>query len=297
MSAAATDWLVDAYDWSVDSVRSVLGFPALPPRLVKLEFDRPPTVRIAGALRTEMRRTFHAVLRVEQDGQALFEGSPPRNGCIGVTPLTGALMRVMVKQESRNPVARHGTTVTEAIFEPKPNGPAIEKFDVPAKVPFGSPLAVAWHAPQAQRVRLAMIEDGNAEDSVGPPGGQTLLHPARPGRVLLRLTAENSWGQTTVSKHVVVVAPQVRIALPLGATIAGHPGDTARFEWRVTGAESVWLITPDMEQARRVDADSALFVTLGWQPAEFHLIARGYAGAERSAVLRAVPQPFACLED
>jgi hypothetical protein len=295
--SAATDALVDFYDWTVDSVRAALGFPALPPLLGKLEFDRQPKVRVAGALRMETRRTFHASLLIEQDGTVLFEGPPPRNGRIGVTPLTGSIMRVQAKLEARNPAARHGMTVTEAIFEPLPNGPAIEQFTAPAKVAFGAPLAVAWQAPVAQRSHLAMIEDGNVEDSVGPPSGQALLHPTRPGRVLLRLTAESSWGQSITTRHVVVVPPQLRIALPRGATIAGHPGDTARFEWRVSGEESVWLITPDTEQAQQVDPDSALIVTLGWRPAEFHLIARGYGGTERSAVLRTVPQPFACLEE
>jgi hypothetical protein len=295
--SAAVDWLVDAYDWSVDGIRAALGFPPLPPQLVKLEFDQQPKVRVVGALRMQTRRAFHSSLLIEQDGVAVFEGPPPRNGRIGVMPLTGSIMRVQTKLEARNPAARHGMTVTEAIFEPLPNGPAVEQFEAPAKVAFGEAIAVAWHAPTAQRAHLAMIENGNVEDSVGSPNGQMLVHPTRPGRVLLRLTAESSWGQTTVTRHVIVVPPQLRITLPLGATIAGHPGDTARFEWRVSGAESVWLVTPDAEQARQVDPDSALIVTLGWRPAEFHLIARGYGGTERSVVLRTVPQPFACLEE
>jgi hypothetical protein len=65
----------------------------------------------------------------------------------------------------------------------------------------------------------------------------------------------------------------------------------------VSGAESVWLLAPDAEQPQQVDAECCLFVTLGWRPAEYLLIARGYGNAERSAVLRAVPQPFACLEE
>jgi hypothetical protein len=206
-------------------------------------------------------------------------------------------MRVHAKLESRNPAARHGTTVTEAIFEPRPNGPAVAQFNAPAKVPFGEAVAVAWHAPAAQRVHLAMIEDGNVEDSIGLPSGQILVTPTRPGKLLLRLTAENDWGQTTITKRVEVMAPRLRLELPHGDARAGHPGDTVRFVWRVSGAESVWLIAPDAEQPQQVDADSALNVTLGWRPAEYLLIARGYGNAERSAVLRAVPQPFACLEE
>jgi hypothetical protein len=295
--SARLDWLVDAFDLGIDAVRGICGFPQLPPQLVKLECDREPTVRVATGLRLETRRTFHAFLRVEQDGQVLFEGSPPKNGRVGITPLTGALMRVHAKLESRNPAARHGTTVTEAIFEPRPNGPAVAQFNAPAKVPFGEVVAVAWHAPAAQRVHLAMIEDGNVEDSIGLPSGQILVTPTRPGRLLLRLTAENSWGQTTVTKRCEIVAPKLRIELPHGDARAGHPGDIVRFVWRVSGAESVWLIAPDAEQPQQVDADSALNVTLGWRPAEYLLIARGYGNAERSAVLRAVPQPFACLEE
>jgi hypothetical protein len=294
--SARLDWLVDAFDLGIDAVRGICGFPQMPPQLVKLECDREPTVRVATGLRLETRRTFHAFLRVEQDGQVLFEGSPPKNGRVGITPLTGALMRVHAKLESRNPAARHGTTVTEAIFEPRPNGPAVAQFNAPAKVPFGEVVAVAWHAPAAQRVHLAMIEDGNVEDSIGLPSGQILVTPTRPGRLLLRLTAENSWGQTTVTKRCEIVAPKLRIDVPRTAA-AGHPGDTVRFQWRVSGAESVWLIAPDAEQPQQVDAECCLFVTLGWRPAEYELLARAYGGAQRSVTLQAVPQPFACLEE
>ena len=92
-----------------------------------------------------------------------------------------------------------------------------------------------------------------------------------------------------------MIAPTLRIALPRPAVQVGHPGDEVRFEWRVTGARSVWLVTPDSDRPQPVGEDSFLFVTLGWRPAEFQLIARGYGGAERSAVLRAVPHPYACL--
>jgi hypothetical protein len=289
------DLAVDGFDWTIDALRGVCGFPPLPPELVKLRFDASPTVRVATGLRLETRRTFYAFVRIEQGGLSLFEGSPPRNGSIGVLPLTGALMRVHVRLESRHTTARHGSCVTEAIFEPLPNGPVIERFDVPAKVPFGGSVACAWHVPAAERVHLAVIEDGKVDDRLGPPSGQMLLEPALPGRLLLRLTAENSWGQTMASRSVEVIAPKLRIALPRPAVQAGHPGDDVRFEWRVTGARSVWLVAPDSDRPQRVGEDSFLFVTLGWRPAEFQLIARGYGGAERSAVLRAVPHPYACL--
>ena len=40
-----------------------------------------------------------------------------------------------------------------------------------------------------------MIEYGQVDDRLGPPSGQMLLEPALPGRLLLRLTAENYGGR------------------------------------------------------------------------------------------------------
>jgi hypothetical protein len=293
----ALDLAVDSFDWTIDALRRVLGFPPLPPQLLKLTFDQQPTVRVATRLRLETRRTFHTFLLVEQDGRVLFEGTPPARGGVGVRPLTGGLMRVHVKLESARGAALHGCTVTEAIVEPLPNGPAVERFDAPSKVRVGEYVACAWHVPAAEWVRLAIIGDDNVTDSPGPSSGQILLNPARPGRMFLRLTAENAWGKTSVSRSVEVVAPKLRITLPRGGVQSGHPGEDVRFEWRATGAASVWLIGPDSDQPQPVGEESCLFVTLGWRPAEFQLIARGYDGAESSAVLRAVPQPFACLEE
>jgi hypothetical protein len=77
---------------------------------------------------------------------------------------------------------------------------------------------------------------------------------------------------------------------------AGHPGEERCFEWRATGAESMWLIAPGCEAPQPVPEDGILIVTLGWRPAEYRVIARGYGGNEVAATLRAVPLPFACLE-
>lgn len=289
--------VVDTFDWTIDALRAVFGFAPLPPQLARLAFDRQPTVRIATMLRLETRRTSHAFVRVEQAGQVLFEGAPPRQGGIGILPLAKAVMHVHVKLESRHPMARHGCTVTEAMFEPLPNGPRVERFDAPSKVPFGTGLPCAWHAPAAERVRLAVIANGNVDERPAPPCGQMLLQPSRPGRMLLRLTAESAWGQSSVSRSVKVVPPKLRIALPRPAAQSGHSGDEVCFGWDVTGAESVWLIAPGSDRPLPVGADDFLFVTLGWRPAEFQLIARGYGGRERSVVLRAEPHPYACLEE
>jgi hypothetical protein len=295
--SSALDIVVDAFDWAVDGLRWLVGLPALPPELLKLEFEQPPTVRVPARLRTEMRRTFHAFLRIEQDRDILFEGAPPRNGTIIVTPLTGALIRAHLKQESRHPAARHSSIVTEAFFAPLPYGPPL-RIDVVSKILFGNPLACGWHAPMAERVRLAAIEDANVADHLGPPSGQILLHPTRPGRLVLQFTAESEWGQTTITRTVEVVVPKLRITLLRLAVQAGHPGQEVWFEWRTFGADSVWLISPACEKPQRLrDTEGGvLAVTLGTRPAEFRLIAKGYGGAETSVLLRAVPQPFACLE-
>ena len=64
-------------------------------------------------------------------------------------------------------------------------------------------------------------------------------------------------------------------------------------------AESAWLIPPGSaapERLRETDG-GFLDIKLGSRPVEYQIVARGYGGAERSVVLRAVPQPFALLED
>lgn len=292
------DAAVDLYDRSIDALRAAIGLEPLPPQLVKFEFDQPPRVRVPVGVRIETRRAFHADLRIEQDDVILFEGAPPHRGRVIVVPLTGARLHLRLSLESRHPLARHGRVITELMCQPLPNGPPIEGFDVPRQIIWGDNIACAWHAPAAECVRVALIENGNAEERIGPASGQIVFRPVRPGRVLLRLTAETEWGQTTLTRTVKVVVPKLQIALQRPAVQSGHPGDVVTFEWRSFGAETVWLIPPGSDEPQQHrDKDGGLLpVTLGWQRAEFHLIARGYGGAERRAVLRAVPQPFACLD-
>ena len=287
--------MVDTYDWTVGAVRAALRLPPFPPDIIHLGFDGPLTVRVATPLRFHTRRAGRLNLCVEQDQLTLFEGTVARNGRTGIMPLTGALVHVRLQVESRDPSACRGVSF-ETFCEPLPNGPAVEQFDVAAEAPLGGSVACAWHAPAAERVDLAVIEDGNIAVHSGPPSGQMLISPTQPGLLMLRLTAASEWGQTIVTRAIEITAPPLRITLPHPEVQAGHPGDEVRFAWQVTGADSVWLVGPDSHAPQPVGADSFLFVTLGWRPAEFELIARGYGGAERSASFRAVPQPFACLE-
>jgi hypothetical protein len=297
MSAASA--AVDFYDRVVDSVRAVLGWAPFPPAVLKLEFESPPTVRVPTALNVQYRRAVYAFLRIEQGGAALFEGPVPADGKVGVMPMTPAPIGVHLALESRDPLARHGTVVTETVFEPLANGPAIHSFTAPAQATFGDGIACAWSAPRAERVHLAVIEGNNAADHVLPATSQILLPPpGRPGRVLVRLTAECSWGQTTLTRAVDVGVPPVRLMLLREPLQYGEPGQKLIFEWRTDGADSVWLIEPDCEAPRKFDSKDGglLAVTLGLEPTEFQVIARGYGGAEESVVLRAVPHASACLE-
>jgi hypothetical protein len=183
------------------------------------------------------------------------------------------------------------------VFEPLANGPSIERFDLPRTISLGENLTCGWHAPAAKRVHLAIIGNGEIAEHIEPASGQIVLSPHRPGRLRLRLTAEAEWGQATLVRSVDVIVPKLRIMLMCPAVQAGHPGEEVRFEWRTFAADNVWLVPPDGGDPQLLPHhDGFLSVTLGWQPVEFRLVARGYAGAECNAVLRAEPQPFASLE-
>jgi hypothetical protein len=287
------DLLVDAYDRVIDSLRQLAGLPPLPPLLLKLEFEQRPTVRVPTGLRIEMRRTFHAFLRVEQDRNILFEGSPPRDGRVVIVPLSGALIRVHLEQESRYPTARHGRIVTETIVEPLANGPPLE-VTAPATALFGGPLACGWHSPTAERVHLAAIEDAGITEYVGSPSGQILLHPTRPGSRALRLTAENQWGQTTIKRTVEVVVPKLRIALLSPTQLVGRPGQPVRIEWRAEGAREVWFVAPARGLTKKVTDEHALETWFGIEPEELRFIARAlHSAEEHSATVTLLPSPFA----
>lgn len=290
--------VADACDWAADTVRMyVFGLPAHSPEILKLAVDE-LTVRRAAKVQLEARWTCRAFLRVRQGNEILFEGPVPRNGRVTIIPLTPALVELNVTLESRQPAARYGTLRFASVLEPAPNGPPIESFTAPATVTLGGDIGCGWSVPQADRVRLTAIQDGEVVDNIGPPIGQLVVPAPRSGRVLLRLTAETGWGSSTLTRTCTVAPPDLRLILLRPAVQYGYPGQTLRYEWKMTGAESGWLIGPADDAPQRLpDKDGGfLFVKLGLRPAEFQVIARGHGGAERSVLLRALPNPVACLE-
>ena len=288
---------VDTYDWLVDLVRRLFGSAPLPPELLKFAVTNELTVRRAADVVIETRRARQANLRVRQGDEFLFEGPAPRDGKVRIEPLTPDPVELQISLEPRDPLA--GTLRFESVLEPAPNGPPIERFDVPATITLGDDIAFGWSAPRAERVRIAVIRDGEVTDHVGSPIGELAVPAPRPGRVLLRLTGEASWGQSTLTKTVTVAAPKLKLILLRPAVQAGSPGESVRFEWRMMAAESAWLIPPGSAAPERLRETEGGFldIKLGSRPVEYQIVARGYGGAERSVVLRAVPQPFALLED
>jgi len=287
---------VDFVDWIVDFGRGLIGLPPRPPELLVFGFDEKPKVRVLTTLRIQTRRAVLTHVLVEQDRTAIFDGLVSRDSGAGVLAQTGATMKIRVTLEGRNPAARNGKLVMESLVDPEPNGPPIERFDVPGKVIFGDPISCAWESATAERARLAMIEDANVKESIEGPRGQVLVYPSRPGRLILKLTAESSWGTRSESRIVRVAPPKLRLWAPAGTERAGHPGEKIGFEYRTENATEVWLTSPGCKTPQKAPKSGVLFVVVGWRPAEFLLIARGQGGIERAVTFRAVPQPFAILE-
>ena len=288
--------VVDVCDFWVDTGRGWLGMQPLLPQLLKFKFSKPPKVREAVEIEIETRRTRLLFLRARQGGEILYEGPVPAEGMITIIPLTPEPIEFQITLEPRHPAGRPQRH--ESVLEPAPNGPAIERFDAPASVTLGDGIGCGWAAPRAGQVRLAVIQDGAVADHIGTPIGELVVPAPRPGKVLLRLTAEASWGQSTVTRKVTVVAPQLKLILLRPAFQVARPGETVRFEWRTMAAESAWLVPPGAAapEPLRDKTGGFLDITLGSRVVEFQVIARGYGGAERRVVLRAVPDPIACLE-
>jgi hypothetical protein len=293
---SASGAALDAYDWLVDAVRGLFGLRPLPQEILKLSVDE-LTVRRAANVVIETRRARMAFLRARQDNEILFEGPAPRDGKVAIQPLTPNPVELQAIVEPRHPA--NGVLRFESVLEPAPNGPSIDRFDTPATVMLGDDIACGWAAPCSERVRLAAIQDGKVTDHIGPPIGELVVPAPWPGRVQLRLTAEASWGKSILTKTVTVAAPKLRLVLLRPAVQVGCPGDFVRFEWRMMANESAWLIGPPPAAPQRIPDKNGGFldVKLGWRPVEYQIVAQGYGGAERSAVLRAVPQPFAALEE
>jgi hypothetical protein len=293
MSAAAA--AVGVFDWGVDVLRGLFGLAPHPPELLNFAVDQ-LIVQRAAYVTLEARRTRQATLQILQVNNILFTGPAPRDGKARFVPLTQDPVELEAVLEPRHPA--NAIVRFETVLVPEPNGPAIDRFDVPAIITLGDGITCLWDAPRAESVQFAVIQDGAITGhTVSPVGQMVLPAPALPGTVTLRLTAECGWGQTTLVRTVAVAAPELKLVLLQPAAQCGYPGDRVRFEWKAEAAESLWLFAPGANP-KRLDRDGGILdVTIGLQPMEFQVVARRYGGVERSAVLRAIPDPLACLEN
>jgi hypothetical protein len=288
--------VVDACDFTVDVWRVWLGMQPLLPQLLHFKFDKPPKVREAVEIEIETRRTRLVLLRARQGGEILHEGPVPGEGKVTIVPLTPEPIEFQITMEPAHPAGR--LQRHESVLEPLPNGPAIESFDAPSTVTLGGDIGIGWVAPRSEQTLLAVIQNGGVSESIGPPIGQLVVPAPLPGKVLLRLTAKASWGTSTTTKIVIVAPPRLGLTLLEPAVQVGLPGQTLRFEFKASGADSLWLIGPASDPPVRFpDNDGGrLLVKLGDRPEEFTVVARGYGGAERHVVLRALPNPLALLD-
>jgi len=258
------------------------------PRVRLCRFARTPRAGKPARLRIRTKHADNVYLRVRQDqGGVLAEGEIPPNAVVTVTPATPEVLRISLTLEARDDVTPQNV-VYETCVRPRASAPAFARLEVPRRVLFGDAVTAVWDAPKAGAVVVHSDDGDGPAERQGAAAGVITLHPQRPGRLVLRFTAQGADGTTTKSRIVRVIAgrPCIEVDRPV---ICGAPGSGVSFAWRIRYAREAWIEAPTRQDREGVALCGGLTVRLGTTAESFRLVAVGHDGRLRSTRLTAVP--------
>lgn len=280
---------VSGTGWMPQEAGRILRFESARPRLLLCAFAEQPVVGVLNTLEVKTRHAASASLRVRQDGEDLFNGEIPPNAEIGIVPATPSELVVSLTLEPAQVV--HNFRV-----KPQVAAPVFSKIDVARQGFVGDSLPVVWEAQAATSVTLH-IEDGEERaDHAGTSAGLFMLHPTRPGPILLRLVAQGPFATAVETRTVQVAAPAPRMEIEQPVQ-SGAPGTAVTFHWRITGAREAFIEAPERGETYGVEFDGGMVVDIEATPEEFHLVAIGVDGSRRTERFSTIPRLLGCLDE
>ena len=264
-------------------------FGSARPRLLRCAFTAQPVVGVLNTLEVKTRGAQSASLRIRQDGELLFDGEIPPNAEIGIVPLTAAELFLSLTLEPSSVV--HNFRV-----RPKVVAPVFSKIDVARQCFVGDSLPIVWEASDATSVTLH-IEDGDERaEHRGTSAGVFMLHPARPGPILLRLVAQGPFATSVETRTVQVTAPVPRIEIDAPVQ-SGEPGTAVTFHWRISNAREAFIDAPARGETYGVALDGGMVVEIEPTTEEFNLVAIGVDGSRRTERFSTIPRLIGCLDE
>ena len=280
---------VSATGWTPQDAGRSLHFGRTRPRLLLCAFAEQPVVGVLNTLQVKTRHAEGASLRIRQDGEELFDGDIPPHAEIGIVPLTPAELVVSLTLEP-------GRVVHNFRIRPQVVAPEFSKIEVARQVFVGDSLPVVWDAPSATSVTL-QIEDGDEHaEHAGTSAGVFMLHPTRPGPILLRLVAQGPFATTVQTRTIQVAAPVPRIEIERPVQW-GNPGTAVTFHWRVSGAREAFIEAPVRGETYGVALDGGMVVDIEPTEEEFHLIAIGVDGRRYTERFSTIPRVIGSLDE
>lgn len=280
---------VSATGWTPQGAGRSWDFGSSRPRLLRCAFAEQPVVGALNTVEVKTRAAQSASLRIRQDGELLFDGEIPPNAEIGIVPLTPAELFLSLTLEPSSVI--HNFRV-----RPKVVAPVFSKLDVARQAFVGERLPVVWEAADATSVTLH-IEDGDERvEHKGTSAGVFMLHPARPGPILLRLVAQGPFATSVETRTVQINAPVPRIEINAPVQ-SGEPGTAVAFHWRISNAREAIIEAPARGEIYGVALDGGMVVEIEAAAEEFHLVAIGMDGSRRTERFSTIPRLIGCLDE
>lgn len=280
---------VSGTNWTPQDAGRNWGFNPARPRLLRCAFAEQPVVGVLNTLELKTRRAESASLRIRQDGELLFDGEIPPHAEIGIVPVTPAELFLSLTLEP-------GQVVHNFRVRPKVAAPVFAKIDVAQQGFVGDSIPVVWDAPSAASVTLQIENGDERTEHAGTSTGVFMLRPARPGPILLRLTAQSPFATTVETRIVQVTSrvPRIEINAPVQS---GNPGTAVTFHWRISGAREAFIEAPVRGETFEVALDGGMTVDIESTAEEFHLVAIGLDGRRVTEPFSTIPRLIGCLDE
>lgn len=286
---------VSGASWMRPDADRSLRFATARPRLVRCAFAEQPTVGVLNMLQVKSRYAASASLRIRQDGEDLFDGHIPPNAEIGIVPLTPAELVVSLTLESQQ-ASGAAPVVHNFRVRPKVVAPVFTKIDVARQASVEDSLPIVWEAPDATAVTLQVQYGDERTEHAGASSGVFMLHPTRPGLILLRLVAQGPFATTVETRTVQVTVPVPRIEID-SPVQSGPPGTAVTFHWRISRAREASIEAPLRDETYGVTLDGGMIVNIESLAEEFYLVAIGWDGSRHTERLSTIPRQISCLDE
>ena len=215
-----------------------MAFPWLrrDPTLTSFHYPKRPVVGEASRASASAKNTREIRASFKQDCITAFEGTIEESVMVEAISLAPMQIRMILEPSSRKSVRK----TYEWMRTPRAIPPRFLWVWIWPFAVAGKPTFLYWNSRRAEHVEIVKDDGHSIERRVDHKKGRLMLRFDKPGKYILRLTAESKFAKYVSTRVVRVRAPAPVITVD-ERLLSAKTGQSVTFAYSVTDADEIWL--------------------------------------------------------